>query len=118
MGTNGLLSFGTAYNSFTSQAFPGSSTISFRYLVAPFWDDIDISRDENGQISYEIHQSGYYLDQVNDFLLRKRPSSFNATWMFVAYWDSVRPYPGSSSSLVSDSSMIMPRMLNSKYNTL
>ena len=96
VGTNGLLSFESAYNEFSNQVFPGSSEISSRYLVAPFWDDIDISRDETGQISYEIHQSGYYLDRVNDFLQRKRPSAFSGSWMFVAYWDSVRPYPGSS----------------------
>lgn len=101
MSTNGLLSFGSPYTSWTNQIFPGSNAISSLYLVAPFWDDIDISRDQIGQISYEIHQSGYYLDQVNDFLQRKRPSTFSGTWMFVAYWDSVRPFPGSSSSSVS-----------------
>lgn len=101
MGTNGLLSFGSAYNAFSNQEFPGDSGISSRYLVAPFWDDIDISRDQMGQISYEVHQSGYYLDQVNYFLSRKRPSTFNGTWMFVVYWDSVRPYPGSSNTAVS-----------------
>ena len=100
MGTNGLLSFGSSYNDISNENFPGSSAIGSRYLVAPFWGDIDISRDRAGQISYEIHQSGYYLDQVNDFLLLKRPSGFNPTWMLVAYWDSVRPYPGSSNTEV------------------
>lgn len=102
IGTNGLLSFGSLYNAFGNQDFPGTSDISSRYLVAPFWDDIDISNDETGQISYEIYESGsYYLDQVNDFLLRKRPSNFSATWMSVAYWDSVRPFPGGTSTEVS-----------------
>ena len=103
MSTNGLLSFGSSYNGFSNEEFPGSAFISSLYLVAPYWDDVDISRDEIGQISYEIHESGsYYLNLVNDFLLRQRPSTFSATWMFVAYWDSVRPYPGSSSTEVSE----------------
>lgn len=101
MGTNGLLSFGSPINDFSNQAFPGNAGINSFYLVAPFWDDIDISRDQIGQISYEIHQSGYYLDQVNDFLQRKRPSRYRGTWMFVVYWDSVRPFPGSSNTVVS-----------------
>ena len=103
MGTNGLLSFDPAYNPFSNEVFPGGSDTSSRYLVAPFWDDTDISSDEVGQISYEIHESGYYLEQVADFLRRKRPSSFIGTWMLVAYWDSVRPFPGSSATAVSAS---------------
>ena len=101
VGTNGLLSFNFAYNPFSNEVFPGGSDTSSRYLAAPFWDDTDISSDEVGEISYEIHESGYYLEQVTDFLRRKRPSSFIGTWMLVAYWDSVRPFPGSSSTAVS-----------------
>ena len=90
---NGLLSFGTSYNSFFNQPFPGSSTINTRYLVAPFWDDID-TRYGDSQISYEVHDSGYYLDRVNLFLKRNRPSTFEGTWMMVTYWDAVRAYHG------------------------
>lgn len=89
--TNGLVSFGSPYGSFFNQQFPGSGTINFRYLVAPFWDDVD-TRFGGGQVSYEIHQSGYYLNEVNTFLRRKRPSTFEGTWMMVANWDAVRPY--------------------------
>ena len=101
IGTNGLISFDSAYNPFGNEEFPGSPDASSRYLVALFWDDIDISRGGVGQVSYEIHTSGYYLDQVSDFLKRQRPSGFRGTWMLVTYWDSVRPYPGSSSPEVS-----------------
>ena len=107
MGTNGLLSFKTPYNSFSNQQFPGSTTISSRYLVAPFWDDVDIVGG-NGEISYEIHQSGYYLDEVNAFLQRKRPSEFEGTWMAVVYYDAVHPYIGSSN----------PEVYKSTYNSL
>lgn len=89
--TNGLLSFGTPYGPFFNQPFPGSSAIFTRYLVAPFWDDVHTSFG-SGQISYEIHQSGYYLDRVNKFLKRNRPSTFEGTWMMVVYWDAVHPY--------------------------
>lgn len=92
--TNGLLSFGSAYGSFFNQPFPGSSTIFNRYLVAPFWDDVDTRYADGGEISYEVHQSGYYLDRVNYFLRRNRPSRFEGTWMMVAYWDGVNPYFG------------------------
>ena len=100
MGTNGLLSFGSSYNSWSNQQFPGNSAINLRYLVAPFWDNVDI-RGGNGQVSYEIHQSGYYLDLVNTFLRRKRPSDFTGTWMAVVYWDAVHPYFGAFNPEVS-----------------
>lgn len=96
IGTNGLLSFGSSYNSFSSQQFPGSFFISSLYLVAPYWDDIDI-RGDSGVISYEIHEDGYFLDLVNNFLQRSRPSSFVGTWMAVVSWDAVHPFPGVTS---------------------
>ena len=100
VGTNGLLSFDISYNSFSNQQFPGSSTISSFYLVAPFWDDVDITGG-NGEISYEIHTSGFYLDEVNAFLQRKRPSNFEGTWMAVVYYNAVHPYFGASNPEVS-----------------
>ena len=85
------MSFDSPYNSFSNQQFPGS--VSSLYLVAPFWDDGD-TRGGNGEISYEIHQSGYYLEEVNEFLQRKRPSDFTGTWMAVIYYDAIHPYFG------------------------
>ena len=90
MGTNGLLSFGIQYNSWYSEEFPGHF-IGPLYLVAPFWNDINI-RGGNGKISYEIHQSGYFLQEVNTYLNRKRPSRFQGTWMAVVYYDAVHSY--------------------------
>ena len=57
-------------------------------------------RGGNGEVSYETYQSGYYLDQVNEFLRRKIPSGFQGTWMIVVFWDAVHPYFGASSSEV------------------
>ena len=86
VGTNGLISFDEAYNSPSNQAFPGS--VSSRYLVAPFWGDVN-TEGGNGTISYEIYESGYFLDHVGAFLRQRRPSTFQGTWMTVAYWDAV-----------------------------
>ena len=95
-----MISFGTGYNSFSNQAFPGNAAIQDRYLVAPFWDDVDI-RFDTGDISYEIHESGYFLDQVNNFIRRSRPTDFVGTWMMVVYYDKVHPYFGLFNSEVT-----------------
>ena len=68
--------------------------------MSPFWDDVDIS-GQNGRILYEIHESGYFLNQVNQFLQRKRPSDFVGTWMLVAHWDAVHPFSFFSTDMVS-----------------
>ena len=91
VGVNGLISFGTAYSSFFIQKFPGS--VPSRYLVAPFWDDADTTGG-NGMVSYEIHNSGYFLDHVSAFMRYQRPSNFQGTWMVVVYWDAIHPYVG------------------------
>ena len=61
--------------------------------MAPYWDDVDI-RFDTGEISYEIHTSGLFLDQVNCFIRRTRPTDFEGTWMMVAFYDAVHPYFG------------------------
>ena len=60
--------------------------------MAPYWADIDTNY--GGEISYEVHETGYYLDRVNLFLKRNRPSEFQGSWMIVFYWNAVRPYFG------------------------
>jgi len=54
---------------------------------------VDI-RGGNGQISYEIHESGYFLDHVSAFIRAQKPSEFQGTWMMVVFWDAVHPYSG------------------------
>lgn len=71
------------------QSFPSGQ---FTYVVAPFWADNDV-RDE-GQISYEIHTRGSsQLNRVNAFISSIENVSFNGTWMIVAEWYQMRPYP-------------------------
>ena len=91
--TNGLISFDTSFTSFSHQPFPGF--VGTRYLVAPYWDDADTSGG-NGQIYYEVHESGHYINQVNSYLNTVRPSRFEGTWMLVITWDGIHPWPGSS----------------------
>ena len=69
------------------------------YAIAPYWDDID-TRYGSSAISFEIHNSGFYLNQVNTFITRKRSSSFQGTWMAVIFYDRVRPYPSGTSTEV------------------
>ena len=90
------MSFGSSYNPFINILFP----ISGRYLVAPFWDDIDIGSN-SGVISYEAHNSGYYLEQVSTFIARKKSANFQGAWMAVVYYDEVNSFPGSFNTLVS-----------------
>ena len=97
VGTNGLLSFDESYNSFLNRPFTQSSTL---YLVAPFWDDVDI-RGGNGDIFYMTTYSGFFLYQVNSYIQYVRPTDFEATWMLVAYWVGVHPYFGLSNPEVS-----------------
>ena len=97
IGSNGILSFGSGYNPFINELLPVPDV----YLVAPYWDDVDI-RFGSGQISYEIHQDGYFLDEVSEFIRRRRSAiPFEGRWMLVVYWDAVHPYFGFFSDQVS-----------------
>ena len=88
VGSNGLISFGTlAYNSHGNSAFPGTTS---RYLIAPYWDDINIA--SGGTIGYETFESGAYLDEVNAYIQAKLPTRFEGTWMLVAHYNAVHPY--------------------------
>ena len=101
MGSNGLLSFGSAYNSFFNRPFPLGDN---RYLVAPMWDDIDI-RGGNGEIFYQTIDPGPFLSQVNGYIQYVRPTSFEATWLMVAYWVEVHPFFGASNPEVVNINM-------------
>ena len=62
--------------------------------MAPFWAAIDGAGVDQGAISYETFESGYFLKQVNALIQTKRPTSFEGTWMLVAHYDEVVPYFG------------------------
>ena len=105
VGTNGIFSFSVPFYSAFATAFPGTSTtVSRAYLVAPYWDDVDIRLA--GNISYEVHSrsdnnpgSNQLLDDVSNFVERSTGQSFQGTWMLVAEWEEVHPWPHGSGSL-------------------
>ena len=90
MGTNGYFAF-EQYLEFMPFIFDGSRNLS---LVAPFFTDIDISRDI-GQVSYEIHtdsSSTGILSQVNSLINEHKQTQFNGQWLLVATWEDVPAY--------------------------
>ena len=89
VGSNGIISFGSAYNPFNNTLL---SNVSGQYVVAPFWDDININN--GGIISYEIFKFGYYLEQVSAFIRRETSTYFTGTWMMNVYYQQVAPYSG------------------------
>ena len=81
----------TRYTQFSNQLFPVDS----RYLVAPFWDDIDISEGV-GDISYQVYSTGSPpLDTVNTIISDEENINFIGHWMIVAEWDGVPAHQGS-----------------------
>ena len=100
VGTNGIISFGAAFNDHNTVPFPGTTAIvTGSFLVAPFWSDVDIEQD--GQILYEVHNStnSDLLDQVSSAINNNTDAiDFSGTWMLVARWDNVSPYPAGTGS--------------------
>lgn len=98
--TNGLISFNVPFTFFFNVQFPGF--VGNLYLVAPFWDDVDI-RSDSGTISYEVHTSGPVLDTVSSYVRNQTNStSFQGYWMIVVYWERVHQFFWASSQDVSD----------------
>ena len=66
--------------------------------MAPFWDDVDTILE--GDIFYEVHStaSGYpdslnLMSQVDSYIQGETGGDFSGTWMLVAHWDRVHPWP-------------------------
>ena len=62
-------------------------------LVAPFWDDIDLS--STGAVYYEVitPDNGLsIINQVDTYLSNNQSISFSADWILVAKWLNVCPY--------------------------
>ena len=91
--TNGILSFDVGFPQCCPRPFPVGDDV---FLVAPFWSDVDIRMV--GDISFEVHSvddldSWVHLREVNSFVSNYTGNQFDGTWMLVAFWDSVHPYP-------------------------
>ena len=87
--TNGILSFQSAFTSATPHMFPLPDNIS---LIAPFWDDVDITRF--GSIFWRETSNATLLQRAQDQLQRLFPSSgnFTPTTLFIATWDRVAEF--------------------------
>ena len=68
--------------------------------MAPYWADHDIRR--GGNVFYETFEKGrsqnddLILSRVNDYLSRSKSSNFSGTFMILAEWNGVHPYPHGS----------------------
>ena len=98
MNTNGVLSLG---ESFTSIGSGGSnfSSVSSPPIIAPFWDDIDVTK--GGNIYYRQDFSLSIADQVQREIHRQYPDVgfFHPSLVFVATWDRVAAFDSSFSGL-------------------
>ena len=81
---NGVISFREPFSSPTPQYFPLP-----RYrLIAPFWDNIDISN--RGQVYYRFTDSPALCDEVVNYLENMSDIiPFKPTLLFIATWEGV-----------------------------
>ena len=71
--------------------------------MAPYWSDIDIRLD--GHVNYEVHMMGEsstsndYFRRVSSFINSEEDDpDFIGSWMIVATWTNVHPFPHGSST--------------------
>ena len=108
MATNGIISFGLEFPTFSPALFPtGNIETHYDYAVAPYWSDNDARL--NGRVSWEMYSSGEsedtddIIDTVNQFINENtEDSSFNGTFLFVGFWEGMHPFPaGADPSLAT-----------------
>ena len=97
--SNGLISFGAPYTAYVPRVFP-----IVQKVVAPYWDDIDLS--QKGLILFAALTQGQksrlsntatlaIFDIVNDYLsdtVIKGTTRFRAHWILAARWVDVCPF--------------------------
>ena len=96
--TNGVLSFGISY---TTSLGTGFNLLPSPPIIAPFWDDIDITR--GGTIYYRQDSNSTITELVQKALVSKYPeaASFHPSLVFVATWDRVEAYRSSDRGFVN-----------------
>ena len=84
--TNGILSFRSTFTTSFIRTFPFFSPP----LIAPYWDNFDLSR--GGNLFYRQTSNTTLLQRVQDLLQESLPSasSFFPTTLFIATWDRVQ----------------------------
>ena len=88
MNTNGILSFRSPFIYFVPHQFP---LTSFNVLIAPFWDDIDISY-MMGNIFFRFMVDPALLNQVGLFSSEVFGSEMDPLLLFIVTWDAVAGY--------------------------
>ena len=96
MNTNGVLSFGRAHTVASSYG-SNFSRVTSPPIIAPFWDDIDI-RASGGTVYYRQDSDPAVAGQVQQAIISDYPEaeSFQPSLVFVATWDRVEAFLGSS----------------------
>ena len=83
---------------FSNGTYASNSGQSYRYVVAPFWADIDTTY--GGHVLYQTYTTGSYeLRQVSCFVSNMMRVAFSGSWMLVAEWEDV-PLDGQPNSTV------------------
>ena len=97
-----MISFSRPFYYWYPYSFPGYRYLRRFYVVAPYWADHDIRK--NGNVLYETFERGrsqnddFTLSRVNDYLRfnNESQSNFSGTFMILAEWNGVHPYPDGS----------------------
>ena len=99
---NGIISMGSSYFSMSRPIrFPsGNSVVSESNLLAPMWNDYD-ARLSSSHVYYKEYaqdqgdSADMKLRVISDFITNQNnlQQNFSGTWMMVAQWDEVPPYP-------------------------
>ena len=98
-----MISFSRPFYYWYPSPFPGHFYLRRFHVVAPYWADHDIRTD--GNICYETFERGrsqnddLTLDRVNTFLQLNMASNFSGTFMILAEWNGVHPYPHGSTNI-------------------
>ncbi|XP_055957125.1 fibrillin-1-like isoform X3 [Patella vulgata] len=96
VGSNGIISFDTRYNSYTPRIGSRNN------FVCPYWGDIN--QRYGGNIYYRVY------NEINSFQMRQYSlhiaeyggvSNFEANWALQVTYDRVAPYQGSSAQRVT-----------------
>ena len=88
---NGLVSFGSKYINWIPKIFPISGQV-----VAPYWHDSDTRVKgfvKYGVITRDAPAKSCLLKLTSDFISSRERVDFEASWMLVARWVDICPFP-------------------------
>ena len=93
------MSFEGPFNNFQGPPFPDQDHYGVP-VIAPFFDDSDTRTA--GKVFYRYTDNETLLDNVTSCIDDAYGSGFNARVLFIATWDGVAEYVGSSSVVKSN----------------